>query len=213
MPRWGNLRRVTPFSTYFGFDRGTPIDRHYVHQFFAGWQADITGDVLEVQVAGVTKRHGRHLGRIDTVDINGQFSPTYLCDLAASEGVIPSDTYDCFVMPNTLSFLRDLDGCLRHALRVVKPGGVILATVPALGQLNGDGTDYWRMSPDGWREVASRVWPGCDVDVRGYGNCLASIAAVMGLALEELTPEELDVTDPRCPALVGIRCRKPLLRA
>src|SRR5438105_201348 len=32
-PVWGNLRRTTPFSDHYAFDRGTPIDRYYVAQF------------------------------------------------------------------------------------------------------------------------------------------------------------------------------------
>jgi hypothetical protein len=27
LPRWGNLRRTTPFSSTYGFERGQPIDR------------------------------------------------------------------------------------------------------------------------------------------------------------------------------------------
>src|SRR5262245_50153649 len=33
VPRWGNLRRVRPFSASYGFDRGTPIDRYYLDTF------------------------------------------------------------------------------------------------------------------------------------------------------------------------------------
>ena len=32
LPRWGNLRRTVPFSSTYGFERGTPIDRHYLHR-------------------------------------------------------------------------------------------------------------------------------------------------------------------------------------
>ena len=31
--RFGSLRRLTPFSDEYGFDRGTPIDRHYIDDF------------------------------------------------------------------------------------------------------------------------------------------------------------------------------------
>lgn len=209
LPRWGNLRRVRPFSSYFGFDRGTPVDRYYLAQFLDAHRADITGDVLEVQVSGTTRRFGHALRSVDTIDIDGQFTPTYRCDLAASDGIVPTGAYDCFLLPNTLSFLRDLEGCLRQALRVVRPGGVILATTAVLGQLNGDGTDYWHLSAEGWSEIAGRVWPGCAVTVTSYGNCLAAVAAIMGLTVEELTPAELDVRDHQFPVLVGIRCSKP----
>jgi hypothetical protein len=209
LPRWGNLRRVRPFSDYYGFDRGTPIDRYYLERFLTEHRADITGDVLEIQMSNYTRRHGSNLRRTDTVDMEPRFNATYTCDLAASEGVVPTAAYDCFVLPNTLSFLRDLDACLRHALRVIKPGGTILATTAVLGPMDQHTKDYWRLSADGWREVGARVWPGSDMTVRAYGNCLSATAAIMGLAVEELTPAELDVEDPKYPVLVGVRCRKP----
>jgi len=47
------------------------------------------------------------------------------------------------------------------------------------------------------------------VDVSGHGNCLAVVAAQLGLAVEELTAAELDVHDARYPLLTTIVCRKP----
>ncbi|HET7875189.1 MAG TPA: methyltransferase domain-containing protein [Methylomirabilota bacterium] len=209
LPRWGNLRRLQPFSTQFGFDRGTPVDRHYLHRFLEAHRDRIRGEVLEIQTAGYTRRYGSALRRTDTVDIDPQFQPTYLCDLGRSASVIPSDTYDCFLMPNTLQHLRDVEASLRNALRVVKPGGVILASAAGLIPLIPDGPDYWRLSADGWRELLGRVWPGCEVTVDSHGNCLAAVAAMLGLALEELTAAELDVHDPRYPVLITVACLKP----
>lgn len=208
-PRWGNLRRLQPFSTNFGFDRGTPVDRYYLHRFLDVNRALITGDVLEIQTVGYARRYGNDLGRTDSIDINLQFRPTYLCDLARSEGVIPSEAYDCFLLPNTFQHLRALELCLRHALRVVKPGGMILASAAGFLPLIPDGPDYWRSSADGWRELLGRVWAGCDVTVESHGNCLAAVAAMLGLALEELTAAELETRDPRYPVLITVACRKP----
>jgi SAM-dependent methyltransferase len=210
VPRWGNLRRVTPFSSEFGFDRGTPIDRHYLHHFLEVNRDAVTGDVLEIQSTGYTTRYGSHLRSAHSVDIDAQHKPTYRCDLAQSEGVIPSDRYDCFLLPNTLCVLRDVEGCLRQALRVVRPGGVILASTAAFVPLTPDYPDYWHLSAAGWEEITRRVWPACEVSIRSHGNCLAAVAAMLGLALEELTAPELDAADPRYPVLITIRCRKPL---
>ena len=118
LPRWGNLRRVRPFSEYFGFERGLPVDRHYLRRFLEEHRGDITGDVLEVQVRGFTNQYGTGVRRADTVDINPVVAPTYCCDLAQADGIVPSDTYDCFLLPNTLCVLRDIEACLRQALRV-----------------------------------------------------------------------------------------------
>jgi len=209
MPRWGNLRRVTPFSSNFGFDRGTPVDRYYLHRFLEANRAHVTGDVREIQLPGYATRYGSALRAVHTVDVNPAHRPTYVCDLAASGDVIPSDRYDCFLLPNTLCVLRDIEGCLRHALRVVRPGGVVLASTAAFVPLTPDYPDYWHLSADGWAEVTRRVWAGCEVRVESHGNCLAAVAAMLGLAHEELVARELDVLDPRYPVLVTVVCRKP----
>lgn len=209
VPRWGNLRRVRPFSENFGAERGMPVDRYYLRRFLEQHRADITGDVVEIQGRGHADRYGTALRRVDTIDINPRFAPTFCCDLAKADGIVRSNSYDCFLLPNTLAFLKDLDASLREALRIVKPGGVILASTMSLGPLIPDGPEYWRLTADGWREVTRRVWPDCEVSVTAAGNCLAAAAAVLGLAAEELDEYELDVNDPRYPVLVTIRCQKP----
>lgn len=207
-PRWGNLRRTTPFSTVFGFDRGTPVDRYYLEGFLRANRQHITGDVLEIQSPGYTGRFGTDVRVAHSIDIRHDFNPTYVCDLAACSDIVPSDRYDCFLLPNTLQHLRDVEPALRHALRIVKPGGVVLASAAGFVPLTADVADYWRLSPDGWRTLLARVWPGHELAVEGHGNCLAAVAAQFGLTVEELTPEELNVDDPRYPVLTTIFCRK-----
>jgi SAM-dependent methyltransferase len=209
LPRWGNLRRTAPFSATYGFDRGTPIDRYYLNQFLARHRDRITGAVLEVQTDGYTERFGTGVTRADTFDIVPSFNPTYLCDFAHCDAVIPSGAYDCLLLPNTLPHLRELDRALAQAARVVRPGGTVLASAAGLLPLTGDVPEYWRLSPDGWRETLSAAWPGAAIDVAGHGNCLAAIAAQLGLAVEELTPAELEVQDPRYPVLTTVMCRLP----
>jgi hypothetical protein len=207
LPRWGNLRRTQPFSSTYGFERGTPIDRHYLHKFLDAHRGLITGRVLEVQTTSVTDRYGRDVSHVDTFDIVPDFAPTYLCDFTAASVPIPVHSYDCVVMPNTLPHFQDLDGGLLNAYRAVRPGGAILASAAGLLPLTGDVADYWRLSPDGWRTRLAAAWPDADITVEGHGNCLAAVAAQLGLALEELTARELDVVDPRFPVLTTILCR------
>lgn len=209
VPRWGNLRRTEPFSSYFGFDRGTPIDRYYLHRFLGANRELITGEVLEIQMSSYTARYGTGVRVAHSVDIDPVHRPTYVCDLARSEGVVPTGRYDCVLLPGTLTLLRDIEGCLRQALRAVRPGGTLLASACCLVPLDPNAPDYWRHTAAGWAELCGRLWSGCDVRVESHGNCLAAAAAMLGLACEELTPAELDVADPRYPVLVTVRCRKP----
>ena len=73
--------------------------------------------------------------------------------------------------------------------------------------LTSDVEDYWHASADGWKVIIGQSWPDCDASVDTYGNCLAAAAAMYGVSVEELTPAELDVADPRYPVLVAIDCR------
>ena len=209
LPRWGNLRRTAPFSKNFGSERGTPVDRFYLHRFLAANCGDITGNVLEIQASGYTKRYGRNVRLSHSIDINPAHGATFTCDLAEAARWIPPASYDCFLLPNTLQHLRDLETCLKAALTVVKPGGVILASAAGFIPLIPDGPDYWRLSAAGWHELTARVWKDSEVQIESHGNCLAVAAATMGLAWEEFREDELLVSDPLRPVLITLRCQKP----
>ena len=209
LPRWGNLRRTRPFSARFGMDRGTPVDRYYLHRFLARHASSITGDVLEVHQPLYTTQFGSGVRTSHTVDIDPRARPTYVCDLAAAGETIPAARYDCFLLHNTLHLIRDIDAALRAAARVLRPDGVLLAATPVLMPLDGvAAAEYFRPTVDGWRALAQRAWPGDDVSVEGHGNCLAAMAAMLGLATEELTEAELDTDDPLYPVLVTVVCRR-----
>jgi hypothetical protein len=54
----GSLRRVTPLSRDFSYDRGLPIDRYYIERFLAANASDIRGHVLEIADNTYTGRFG-----------------------------------------------------------------------------------------------------------------------------------------------------------
>ena len=54
-----------------------------------------------------------------------------------------------------------------------------------------------------------RVWQDAEVRIEAHGNCLAAVTAMMGLSAEELSEEELDVTDERYPVLITFLARRP----
>jgi hypothetical protein len=202
------LRRLKPFSNNFGWERGTPVDRYYVDRFFERHSAEITGDVLEIDRSIYTRRFGQNLRTVHSFDIEPKPDTTFACDLAHSENVLESDAYDCVLLPCTLSFFRELDLCLRNTLRVVRPGGTILASASGIIRVE-DSDDLWRFTPFGWRELLQRTWPGCELVVESEGNCLAVTAFNLGLAHEELKPEELNYRDELFPVAINIVCRKP----
>jgi hypothetical protein len=109
-----------------------------------------------------------------------------------------------------MTHIERLDEALAQGLRIVKPGGVILGSAACLLRLTSAEDDFWRLTAAGWRRKLSRAWPGCELEVQAHGNCLAAVAGLYGLALEELTRAELEVDDERFPLLTTMKCVKPM---
>src|SRR5918994_645327 len=132
--RFGSLRRLTPVSREFGFDRGLPIDRYYIESFLARQAGDIQGHVLEIKDRTYTRKYGGSSVQVSDVLDMIEDSPqvTIVADLASAPHV-PSDTFDCIICTQTLHLIYDVRLVVQTLYRVLKPGGVLLATIPGIG--------------------------------------------------------------------------------
>jgi SAM-dependent methyltransferase len=209
--RLGSLRRTTPVSEHWGADRGTPIDRYYIERFLAAHRGDICGRVLEVKDPRYTERFGSDVSQSDVLDIDpANPLATIVADLASSEA-IPSDFFDCFVCTQTLQFIYDMQAALRESNRLLRPGGVLLATVPAVSKVDhhaGVDGDFWRLTTASCSRLFGGIFERGSVEVRAFGNVLSAIGFLTGLAREDLTDAELDVEDELFPVLIGVRAVK-----
>jgi SAM-dependent methyltransferase len=210
-PAWlGTVRRTTPLSNHWGFDRGTPVDRYYIERFLAEHCRDIRGRVLEVKDSRYTGRYGCGVEQSDVLDINpANPNVTIVADLAMA-ATVPADRFDCFVLTQVLQFIPDARAALAHAHRILRPGGVLLATVPVVsriepGLVHGD---YWRFTVASCSLLFGEVFGGDHVAVRSYGNVLAAIAFLSGMGYEELSRRELEVNDEYFPVIVAVRALK-----
>ncbi len=210
-PAWmGNLRRISPLSDEWGRERGLPIDRYYIERFLETNRADIRGDVLEVKDAAYTRRFGTAVTRADVLDIDARNSDaTIVADLARAES-IPDNCFDCFVLTQTLQFVDDLPAAVAHTHRILKPGGVLLATLPAISRVERAyaDSDYWRFNPAICSRLFGQAFGPSQISVQTFGNVLSAIAFLTGMAKQELTAEELDAADPYYPVIVGVRAVK-----
>ena len=208
-PAWlGTMRRTTPLSEGWGYDRGLPIDRHYIEQFLAGCRGDIRGRVLEVKDSSYTNRFGVAVTESAILDVDpANPHATIVADLAAASA-IPDESFDCFVLTQTLQFIYDTRGALCHACRILRPGGILLATVPAVSRIArrpGIAGDYWRFTLASCEALFGEVFGAGQVRAIAYGNVLATIAFLTGLACEDLTRRELLVQDPYFPLIIAVR--------
>lgn len=207
----GSLGSTLPVDDNFGYGRGTPVDRWYIERFLGEHAADIAGRVLEVKDPGYTRRFGRAVTQSAVVDIDPD-NPcaTHVADLADGGG-LPDDAFDCFILTQTLQYVFDVPAALRTAHRVLRPGGVLLVTVPAVSRIrpaSEDFEDYWRFTPLALRRLLEGAFGEGAISLGADGSVLSQVAFLAGLAADDLTAGELAAADPAHPLLVCARAVK-----
>ena len=208
---WGSLRKTEPVSRAWGLDRGTPVDRYYIERFLDQHAAAITGSVLEVKDPGYTSVHGRGVTATEVVDIApDNIDATLIADLSIA-GSLPAEKFDCFVLTQTIHVIYDIESVVRSAHETLRPGGVVLATLPCMSRVDyesGLGGDFWRFTAASASRLFGDAFGGENVEIAAFGNVLACTAFLQGIAAEELSREELDKHDPYFPLVVGVLARK-----
>jgi peptidoglycan/xylan/chitin deacetylase (PgdA/CDA1 family)/SAM-dependent methyltransferase len=209
---WGDLRRTDPVSRDWGYDRGIPIDRRYIDGFLAAHSSDVRGAVLEVQEDDFTLAFGgTRVTEHAILDIDpSNERATVLADLRSAPQ-LPSQAFDCIILTQTLHVLDDMAAALGECYRILKPGGVLLATLPSASRVcleYGEDGDLWRMTPAGARALFQSAFAPADTSYDAFGNVLTNTAFLHGLACAELTDAEFEARDPYFPALTGVRAKK-----
>jgi glycosyltransferase involved in cell wall biosynthesis/peptidoglycan/xylan/chitin deacetylase (PgdA/CDA1 family) len=207
------LRSVEPISREFGFDRGQPIDRYFIETFLARHAADVCGRVLEVGDDTYTRRFGgARVTHADVLDVRADNpQATLVADLSEADWV-PAESFDCIILTQTLQLVYDVRTAVRHVCRLLKPGGVLLATLPGITPL---GDTHWR---DSWcwsftrvsaRRLLEEAFPPENVQVEAHGNVLAAVSFLHGLAARDLRRDELEHRDKDYPVAITVRAVKP----
>jgi SAM-dependent methyltransferase len=208
----GDLRRVTPVDPNWGFERGTPIDRVYVERFVGDHAEDIRGRVLEIAAPDYTTRFGTGVERVDILmATEGNPKATIVGDLTDAPQ-IPTDSFDCAIVTQTLQFVWDTRAALATLHRILAPGGVLLATVPGLTKISPpedeEYGEWWHFTARSARRLAEEAFGEGSVEVRAYGNVLSAAAFLYGLAESDLRPDELDARDRLYEVTIGLRAVK-----
>jgi len=211
---FGQLRRVSPISPVFAFDRGQLVDRYYVTQFLSACRADVRGHVLEMMDDRYTREFGdTRVTRSDVLhSVAGNPQATIVADLTA-DNAIPDDTFDCIICTQTLQFIYDFRAALRQLHRILRPGGILLLTAHGTSRIGRrEGVDawgeYWRFTAQSLRRLFAETFPRGETRIEVYGNVLAAVANLHCLAAEDLTRAELDHRDPDYEVLLAVRAIK-----
>lgn len=221
--RGWQLWRLQPIDG--GKSAGLSTIRYYWAAFLEQHRADIRGHVLEIgETTTVRLYGGDQLTQADALDL-APHSPEVrvVADLSRADHV-PGDVYDCFVNQFTTCVIYDIDAALYHAIRLLKPGGVLLINFWCVDFYLHRGLDMGT-APSGHPPLYMHHWftpinvhdrlrglglGEQDYTVTSYGNLLSRMAFLVNLPAVALTPAELDHADPGQPLLICARVVKPV---
>jgi SAM-dependent methyltransferase len=207
------LSGVAPVSDIWGLDRGTPIDHYFIERFLRSHAHDIVGRVLEMADPRYTRKFGARVERSDVLHyVEGNPQATIVGDLVTGRGV-PEDAFDCIILMNTLLLIYDVRAAIATCYRALRPGGVLLAhfTGIASGVPRSDAWegDYWRFRAASARRLLEERFPPGAVTIEWHGNVRIAAAFLYGLAVEDLTEDEIERRDARYETVILARAVRP----
>lgn len=210
--RWGGLRKIHPFNRDFGVWEGTAVDRYYIEIFLHNESASIKGDVLEIAENRYTKKYASGNYQSHVLQLDEAVSQNDIVgDLVTGKG-LSDEQFDCIILTQTLPFIYDFRSALGNLRRILKPNGVLLATLSGISQISRFDMDrwgdYWRFTGLSSRKVFSEFFPIENIVIKEYGNALTATAFIQGIVAEELEKKELDYYDQDYPVSICLKVLK-----
>ncbi|MDJ0736923.1 MAG: methyltransferase domain-containing protein [Nostocaceae cyanobacterium] len=203
---WGDLKKTVPICQAFGLTRGTPVDRYYLSKFINEIRPQVVGKTLEI--GGTPKDKDFYELNPGTsyqiLNIEAGLGVDIVGDVHDSS-IIHSDTFDSIIIFNVLEHCYAPWIAVENIYKWLKPGGKCFAMVPSSIRIHATPKDYWRPLPDAF------TWIFRDFSQHKlyvYGNPTTVIASYHGIAVEELTSEELDAFHPDYPVATCIVAEK-----
>lgn len=212
---FGSLDRLDPISAIFGKDRDLlTIERYYIEQFLGEHSADVKGRTLEMGDPAYTiKFGGDRVTQPDVLNyVEGNPKATIVADLTNAPH-IPDNTFDCIIITQTLQMIFEIEKCIKELHRILKPGGVVLATSHGMSRVaRREGVDdwgeYWHFTSQSKRRLFGDVFGRENVKVQTYGNVLSCVANLHGLGAGEIRRDQIDYNDPNYELIVCARAVK-----
>lgn len=212
---FGSLNRLDPISPVFGKDRDLlTIERYYIEQFLGEHSADVKGRTLEMGDPAYTiKFGGDRVTQPDVLSyVPGNPQATIVADLTDAPH-IPTGSFDCIIITQTLQMIFEIEKCVAELHRILKPGGIVLATSHGMSRVaRREGVDdwgeYWHFTSQSKRKLFSAIFGAGNVRIQTYGNVLSCVANLHGLAAREIKPEQIDYNDPNYELLICVRAVK-----
>ena len=202
-------RNLKPASIMYGFDRGTPVDRYYIEAFLEENKEYIKGVCLEITDNQYTEKFGgNRVTKSDVLDIDTNNKEANIYGDMRNLDMIESNTYDCLIITQTYVMIDDFHAAVKECFRILKPGGTLLVTMPCLSPVWNIKNHCWRFTVASSEYTFGKHVTAENLLVKSYGNVLSGQAFWVGMAIQDLTKEELDYNDQYFPVIIGTRAIK-----
>lgn len=201
-------KSLKPISFKYGYDRGKPVDRYYMEQFLAEHASDVKGHCLEVVDPAYTIMFGgTKVTKSDVLDIIKRKTTTIHDDLRKLTK-IKDNTYDCFILTQTLNVIDEYEAAIKESFRILKPGGVLLVTLPTLSPCWNLRINFWRITKKGAEYLFGKHFGKDNVTVSSYGNLESAQAFWVGFSQSDINVETPQRSNDSFPLIIGIRAVK-----
>lgn len=91
---------------------------------------------------------------VETLDIDAKSGATYIADICENNGdTIPADSFDVVVCTEVLEHTLQPFDAVKEMSRILKPGGIVLVSVPYNSRIHGPLPDCWRFTEHGLRAL------------------------------------------------------------
>lgn len=202
-------KNTRPLSEIYGYDRGKPVDRYYIEKFMEENKQMIKGNCLEITDNDYTVKYGGDkVVHSDAFDIDTSNKHATIYGDLRNAPQLKDNFYDCLIVTQTFVMIDDFDSAVKECYRILKPGGVLLCTMPCLGRVGRHLNQYWRFTQASGKYVFGKAFGEENVESKTYGNVLAGQCFWVGMASQELSEQELDTHDPEYPVVVAVKAVK-----
>jgi glycosyltransferase involved in cell wall biosynthesis len=209
---FGSFISTIPASQDFGWDRGTPIDRYYIEEFLSANASDIRGRVLEIGDDSYSRRFGgEHITQQDVLHVSQNHPKATLTGDLTKAGTLPDNAFDCIVLTQTLHVIFELKEAVEQLYTALKPGGVLLLTVPGISQIDRQEWNdswCWSFTTVSIRKLFETRFTKKSLEIISFGNVFAATSFLFGAVLEEINSRKLNQIDRAYPVIIALKARK-----
>ncbi|MBI2086880.1 MAG: class I SAM-dependent methyltransferase [Candidatus Zambryskibacteria bacterium] len=160
----------------------TSVRRYFIDEFFFSKSSLIKGKVVDIGGKKKNKRGSFDIDKLGVeviyVNIEKRDEPDILADAATIP--LPDNSYDVAIAAELLEHVPDPLKVLKEARRLLRPGGIVLATVPFMYPLHADPFDFGRYTDHFWKKAAQ------DLDFKIEIESQGTIFAVMALMIQHI---------------------------